>query len=157
MKRSLAIVAVFWCLSAVTYAQSSKGAAKGFQAFDAIVNFESTIKDFHVAMESGRQIAEKRFVLLTGTVGSIVEGKGERPQYTVELVSGEWISTDDVRSYHVAIRFEGEDYAQFFDRKTGTIKPGDRLIVVAQNTGTQEDFDNEKIAVLTGFRIRLFD
>lgn len=155
MKRFVAILFCVLALCGFSWAKPSGGSTV---SFDAVVDFESTIKDFHGAAESGNALSSTRFVLLTGTVGSISLLKDAALVYRVEFISGEWIDTTEVKAYRVFIDFSGEQFTPWFDRKTGTIKPGTRLIIVAQAVGVAEAPDGSgKAAFLSGLKLKVAD
>jgi hypothetical protein len=133
--------------------------------FDAVADFSVTIKtlnqlDEATAREYGLM---HRFLLLDGTVTNIMVLDATPENYLVqlELVSGEWIGLDDVRSYSCWVLFSGPKFAEVFPTRVprnpppGVVKANDPILIVALPLQTVEIAPGEMAWVLEGVHVRL--
>lgn len=133
--------------------------------FDKTVDFSVNIKELDQYVTGGKALPERnpRFVLLEGTVSDIMvlDKEEETFQVLVELLSGEWIGTEDVKSHACWIVFSGPEYAKLFPAKApktpgpGVVTVNTRLLVVAVAQEVGENAFGEKRVVLEGFRYRV--
>lgn len=109
--------------------------------FDRIVDFSITLKSLDQSSGGSRADLgqQGKLLILNGTVSNIrilsPEPEGFRAQ--LELVLGEWIGLEEVRSYRCSVLFQGPEYAPLFPRKkSGASGPGietnTRVLVVAR-------------------------
>ena len=109
--------------------------------FDAVTDFSVTIKTLSQLDEATANAygLMDRFLLLDGTVTNILVLDGNEESYLVqvELVSGEWIGLEDVRSYSCWVLFSGPRFASVFPARIPRTPPpeviaaNDHILIVA--------------------------
>ena len=150
MKRTLVSLVVLALAAFTVSAQGSNAAS-----FDAVVDFDASIKAFAAAANGGPAPKADRFALLVGTVGSVIKRSTEPVSYAVELVSGEWIGMDDVKTFHLYLEYSGDAFTAFFDRKAGLAKPGARVLVVCKFSRVAPGPDGAPAVWLTGHKLKV--
>jgi len=110
--------------------------------FDAVVDFSVTLKALAGTDEAAARAygLQDRYLLLDGTVTAIqfLEPDEERFRAQVELVAGEWIGLEEVRSYRCYLLFQGRRFFRLLPRRAprspdaSLILPNDRILVVAR-------------------------
>ena len=110
--------------------------------FDAVADFSVTIKTLSQLDEATAAAygLMDRFLLLDGTVTNklVLDSNEESYLVQVELVSGEWIGLEEVRSYRCLVLFSGPEFARVFPRRAPrdagprVITPNDRVLLVAR-------------------------
>jgi len=129
-------------LAVVTFALAAAGlSALSRSDFDRIVDFTVDIKDLDRYVTGEKALPERnpRFLLLEGTVSDIVILDKEEASFRVrvELLSGEWFGTEDVKGYACWVVFSGPELAALFPAKApknpgpGVVTVNKRLLVVA--------------------------
>jgi hypothetical protein len=83
---------------------------------DRVIDFSVTLKSLATAADSGAPIPTGRTVLLSGTVSdvNIVNKDQAGFKVRIELITGEWIGLDDVKSYSCYVEFTGAEYFKMF-------------------------------------------
>jgi hypothetical protein len=73
---------------------------------DRVIDFSVTLKSLASAADSGAPIPAGRTVLLSGTVSdvNIINKDPAGFKVRIELITGEWIGLEDVKSYFCYIR-----------------------------------------------------
>jgi hypothetical protein len=132
--------------------------------FDAIADFSVTIKTLSQLDEATARAygLMDRFLLLDGTVTNILVLDADKENYLVqaELVSGEWIGLDEVRSYSCWVLFSGPRFAGVFpariprDPPSGVIGANDHILIVAVPLQTVEIAEGQTAWVLEGIHAR---
>ena len=132
--------------------------------FDAVADFSVTIKTLSRLDESSASAygLMNRFLLLDGTVTNILVLDNNEESYLVqvELVSGEWIGLDEVRSYSCWVLFSGPRFANVFPARVprnpppGVISSNDAILIVAKPLQTVEIAEGETAWVLEGIYAR---
>ena len=132
--------------------------------FDAVADFSVTIKTLSRLDEATATAygLMNRFLLLDGTVTNILVLDKNKESYLVqvELVSGEWIGLDEVRSYSCWVLFSGPSFAGVFPARTprnpppGVITSNDSILIVAKLLQTVEIAEGETAWVLEGIYTR---
>ena len=133
--------------------------------FDEVLDFSVTVKTLSRLDEATAKAygLMDRFLLLDGTVTNIMVLDGSEENYLVqvELVSGEWIGLEEVRSYSCWILFSGSHFASIFPARVprnapaGVITANDKILVVAIPLQTVEIAEGETAWVLEGIHVRL--
>jgi len=100
--------------------------------FDSVVDFSVTLRKLSYALKADTsvKINPEKFIVAYGTVTSVSFLNRKKDTYKVrlELVSGEWIGLEDVKSYRVYVDFEGPDYYSIIPaRRPRTI--GSKVVV----------------------------
>ena len=131
---------------------------------DRVIDFSVTVKtlDRLDAVTARDYRLDERFLILDGTVSTIevIEPEESRYQVVVELVSGEWIGLEEVRSYRCLVLFSGPEFARVFPRRAPrdagprVITPNDRVVLVARLLEPVALDTQESIWVLEGFYVR---
>jgi hypothetical protein len=132
--------------------------------FDAVSDFSVTVKTLSQLDEATASAygLMDRFLLLDGTVTNILilDPSEENFLAQVELVSGEWIGLEDVRSYSCWVLFSGPRFASKFparvprNRPPGIITANDHILIVAIALQTVEISEGEMAWVLEGIHAR---
>ncbi|MBN1836076.1 MAG: hypothetical protein JW820_09520 [Spirochaetales bacterium] len=109
---------------------------------DKVIDFSVTVKTLERldAATARDYRLDERFVVLDGTVGTIevLDPEESRYQVVVELISGEWIGLEEVRSYRCLVLFSGPEFARVFPRRAPrdagpqVIAANDRVLFVAR-------------------------
>jgi hypothetical protein len=132
--------------------------------FDAVADFSVTIKTLSQLDEATAAAygLMDRFLLLDGTVTNklVLDSNEESYLVQVELVSGEWIGLDEVRSYSCWVLFSGPRFAGVFparvprDPPPEVIADNDKILIVALPLQTVEIAEGETAWVLEGIYAR---
>jgi hypothetical protein len=121
MRRS----AVLACL--LLFACSSFLPALSRADFDRVVDFSVTLKTLSAAADGKAPLPGGRMLLLSGTVSGVsILSKDEATfRVRIELITGEWVGLEDVKSYACYVEFAGpEFFAVFPARPPRTATPG---------------------------------
>src|SRR5208283_1484324 len=83
---------------------------------DRVIDFSVTLKSLATAADSGSPIPVGRIVMLSGTVSDVnFINKGPAGfKVRIELITGEWIGLEDVKSYSCYVEFTGAEYFKVF-------------------------------------------
>lgn len=127
------------------------------------VDFSITLKDLAAAAAGERQLPQGRLFILDGTVTSLSFLDKEEASFRVraELMSGEWIGLEDVKSYTCVVTFSGSEWFPIFPARPprnpppGTVLANSRVIVVARPLGVIAEPGGPKVVSLEGLALRL--
>jgi len=132
--------------------------------FDAVADFSVTIKTLNQLDEATAAAygLMDRFLLLDGTVTNIIVLDANEESYLaqVELVSGEWVGLDEVRSYSCWVLFSGPRFAGVFPARVprnpppGVIATNQTILIAAIPLQTVEIAEDETAWVLEGIYVR---
>jgi hypothetical protein len=132
--------------------------------FDEVADFSVTVKTLSRLDESAASAygLMDRFLLLDGIVTNILVLDANEENYLVqiELVSGEWIGMDEVRSYSCWVLFSGPRFAGVFPTRVsrkpppGVITSNDSILIVAKPLQTVEIDEGQTAWVLEGIYAR---
>jgi hypothetical protein len=155
MRRTAAVLALFTVLAA-----SLPAASKG--EFDRVVDFSVTLKTLAAAADGKAALPTARMLVLSGTVSSItiVNKDPASFQVRIELITGEWIGTEDVKAYACYVDFTGADFSAVFPVRPparpgpGVIVQSARVIVAARAVSIVTTPLGEKRVLLEGAYIR---
>jgi hypothetical protein len=157
MKRAIGAVLVFMIWAPAAFAIDAGD-------FDAVAEFSVTIKTLSQLDEATAAAygLMNRFLLLDGTVTNILILDANEESYLVqvELVSGEWIGLDDVRSYSCWVLFSGPRFASVFPARgprnppPGIIAANQTVLIVAIPLQIVEIAEGETAWVLEGIYAR---
>ena len=83
---------------------------------DRVIDFSVTLKSLATAADSGAPIPPGRTVLLSGTVSDVNILNKDQAGFKVrmEMITGEWIGTEDVKAYSCYVEFTGAEYFKMF-------------------------------------------
>ncbi len=129
---------------------------------DRIFDFSVTLKSLSTAADGGSSLPEGKTILLNGTVSdvNILNKDPASFKVRIELITGEWIGLDDVKSYTCYVDFTGSDYFRLFParppRETNRelITLNSRVLVVGRVVGVTTTALGGKHALVDGAFIR---
>jgi hypothetical protein len=132
--------------------------------FNEVVDFSVTVKTLSQLDEASATAygLMDRYLLLDGTVTNILILDANEESYLVqiELVSGEWIGLDEVRSYSCWVLFSGPRFADVFPARVprnpppGVVEANQTVLIVAVPLQTVEIAEGETAWVLEGIYAR---
>jgi hypothetical protein len=130
--------------------------------FDKIVDFSVTLKSLSAAASGSVPLPTGRMVFLSGTVSdvTILDAKEATFKVRIEIITGEWIGTEDVKAYASYVEFTGPEFFAVFPARAprtatpGVIAANSRVLVVAKPTGIITTPTGEKQVLLDGAYIR---
>jgi len=132
--------------------------------FDSVVDFSVTLKELAGADEAAARAygLKSRYLILDGTVTSIqfLEPEEEGFRAQLELVAGEWVGLEEVRSYRCRVLFEGRRFFRLLPRRVprnpdaSVIVPNDRVLVVARALRLVQEQGEEPVWLLEGVHAR---
>jgi len=131
--------------------------------FDSVVDFSVSLKTVAAAVAGGAPLPTGRLFVLDGTVADLTVLDKERGSFRarIELISGEWIGTEDVKSYACLVEFSGPGFFKSFPARAPKEPAADmvflnsRLLVVARPIGLTTSHQGEKRMLLEGLYIRV--
>ncbi len=130
--------------------------------FDRVVDFSVTLKTLSQAADGTVPLPDSRMVLLSGTVSSVTILDKEEPSFKarIELITGEWIGTEDVKAYTCYVDFSGRGFFSTFPSRPpaqpqpGVVVQNLRVLVVARAVSIVTTPLGEKRVLLEGAYIR---
>ena len=129
---------------------------------DRIIDFSVTLKSLSVAAESGSPLPQGKTVLLSGTVSDVNIVNKDPADFHVrlELITGEWIGLDEVKSYTCYVDFAGVDYARLIparpprESSRDLVTLNSRVVVIGRVVGITSSALGGKEALVDGAFIR---
>ena len=154
MKRGFSFILLFSALFLCK--QSLQAYSKS--DFDKIVEFSTSLKN----LEQSAFLENGKLLLLNGTVSNLQFLDKERESFKVmvEIVTGEWIGLEEVKSYNCYILFEGKEFFSVFpSRKPKNPSPemiflNERIILLAKGLPSTREKRQQGIWILSGLHIR---
>jgi hypothetical protein len=130
--------------------------------FDRIVDFSVTLKSLAAAATGAVPVPTDRMVILSGTVSdvTILDSKEATFKVRVELITGEWIGTDEVKSYTCSVDFAGPEFFKVFPARPprtatpGVIGSNSRVLIVGRPTGIVTALTGSKEVLIDGAYVR---
>jgi len=130
--------------------------------FEKVVDFSITLKDLAAVAEGHESLPSNKLVVLSGTVSDVnVIGKDAASfRVRIELIMGEWIGTEDVKSYTCYVDFSGSEFFAVFPPRPprthapGTVVIDSRVIVVGRPIEVTETPLGEKRVLVQGMYVR---
>jgi hypothetical protein len=158
MRRTAAVLALSTVL-AVSLPAVGKG------DFDRVVDFSVTLKSLAAAADGTAALPTSRMLLLSGTVSGItIVNKDQAAfQVRIELITGEWFGTEDVKAYACYVDFSGPDFFAVFPARPpaqpvpGVILQNARVLVAARAVSIVTSPLGEKRVLLEGSYIRAIE
>ncbi|HVP19850.1 MAG TPA: hypothetical protein VMU36_12735 [Spirochaetia bacterium] len=150
-------------LTSIALAAAGQTAAALSRAdFERIVDFSVTLKDLAAASDGTARLPDGRFVVLNGTVSDVNVIDKEQASFRVriELITGEWIGTEDVKSYSCYVDFSGPEFFKVFPVRPprtpeeGTVVIDSRVIVVGRPVEVTKTPLGEKRVLVQGIFVR---
>ncbi len=129
---------------------------------DRLIDFSVTLKSLDAAAEGIAPLPAGKLVLLSGTVSDVnILDKDEASfKVRIELIAGEWIGLDEVKSYTCYVEFSGPEYFKVFPARPprtanrALISLNSRVLVVGRVTTIASTPLGGKHAVVDGVYIR---
>jgi hypothetical protein len=134
MRRSVPVLAcVFFLIGTALPALSRAD-------LDKIIDPSVTLKTLSAVADGKASLSAARMVLLTGTVSdvSILDKEEESFRVRIELITGEWIKLEDVKSYACYVEFSGPEYFKVFPARApreatpGVIATNSRVVIIGK-------------------------
>ena len=129
--------------------------------FDQTVDFSVTLKNIANAASGGERLPSKAFIF-DATVSEITVLDPEQATFKVrvQLISGEWVGLEDVKSYSCYVTFSGPQYFSLFPAKpprdaTDIVTLNAHLLVAARAGDVTTSPTGEKLMNLDGFGLRV--
>jgi len=149
VRASIAAFALILCARVV--------AAPPSQALDSVLDPAIGLKELSDAVARGKAVPGDRFFLLTGRIGVVVDRTGEAEgaeyQGESELVGGEWIGLESVRSFRAYLRFTGKRFAGIGDEDSADwIERGTLVVVIGSFAGTVKEYGSDRQVALIDVR-----
>jgi hypothetical protein len=94
---------------------------------ERVLDFSVTLKTLSAAADGKAPLPLGKMLLLSGTVSDISILNKDEGGYRVrvELISGEWVGLEDVKSYACYVEFSGSEFSKVFPaRPPRTATPG---------------------------------
>ena len=156
MSKSLPLLACAFLLLA---APAARGATQG--DFDRIVDIDTTLKSL-ADEAAGGAVPTGRIVILDGTVSdvNIVDKNEGTFKVRIQIISGEWLGLEDVKSYTCYVDFSGSQYFRVFPaRAPAAAKPGivalnSRVLVVGRPISVVFSPQGERTVLVQGIHVR---
>jgi hypothetical protein len=132
--------------------------------FDRVVDFSVTLKTLAVA--AGKEpLPAGRMLLLSGTVSDVTIINRDEAAFKVriEVITGEWIGLEEVKSYACYIDFTGTEYFKIFPARpprtagAGVVTVNTRVVVVGAPIDITTTPLGEKRVLLQGAHIRTIE
>ena len=138
------------------------GAPKG--DFDRVVAFDITLKSLAAAASDGAPLPT-RVIILDGTVSdvNIVDKNVDSYRVRIQMIAGEWLGLEDVKSYTCYVDFSGSQYASVFPvRPPAAAKPGvvtlnSRVLVVGRPVSIVTSPDGTPTVLVEGMHVRTLE
>jgi len=127
---------------------------------DAQIAFNISIKDVHLAAQSGddRTIPSDLALVVDAEIGSITirTDTDDRFVAEVELLGGSWSGEEEIFLYRAYALFDNTDFRDSFSRRSATrLLPGDKILILCRYLGIGVDYDETSpIAVLEAIGLR---
>ncbi|MGA2611901.1 MAG: hypothetical protein ABSG38_00425 [Spirochaetia bacterium] len=130
--------------------------------FERVVDFSITLKDLAAAADGRETLPAGKLVVINGTVSDVnVINKDEASfRVRIELITGEWIGTEDVKSYSCYVDFTGSEYFRIFPARPprtpepGTISINSRVIIVGRPLEVTKTPMGDKRILVEGMFVR---
>ncbi|MGO9413372.1 MAG: hypothetical protein ACLQCB_21815 [Spirochaetia bacterium] len=130
--------------------------------FDRVVDFSVTLKDLSAVADGREPLPSGKLVILNGTVSDVnVISKDEGSfRVRIELITGEWIGTEDVKSYTCYVDFTGPEFFKIFPARPpraavpGTVVIDSRVIVIGRPVDVTKTPLGEKRVLVEGMFVR---
>lgn len=134
--------------------------SQSLKSLETVVELSTTIKSLAEQIQREEYEAPPKFVILNGSLEGVFETDEASATVVIEMVTGEWIGLEDVKSYHCLIRFEGVEYLAAFPasppRNPGAevYAKSARMLVVALPVAVVELADGRLLWLLDGVYLR---
>jgi hypothetical protein len=132
---------------------------------DRVLDLSVTLKTLSAAADGAAPLPYGRMLLLSGTVSDVaILDKDEATfRVRIELITGEWVGTEDVKAYACYVEFSGPEYFKVFPARPprkaapGTVVLDSRVIVMGAAQGVTTTPLGEKRVRVQGAYIRALE
>ena len=129
---------------------------------DRVIDFSVTLKSLASAVQDGSSLPIGKTVLISGTVSDVNITNKDPADFHVrlELITGEWIGTDDVKAYTCYVDFAGSDYARLIparpprEANRSLVTLNSRVLVVGRVVGITSTALGGRQVLLDGAFVR---
>jgi hypothetical protein len=123
MRRTAVVIALFLLAAAAVFAATRAD-------LDRVVDFSVTLKTLAAAADGTQALPVGKMIVLTGTVSSVTIVNKDQPtfQVRIELITGEWIGTEDVKAYSCFVDFTGPEFFKVFPARAPA-NPGSDIVI----------------------------
>ena len=136
-------------------------AAPSLSDLDKVVDFSVTLKTLKAAAD-GEMALPSRLCILDATVSdiNIIDKDKSTFKVRIELLSGEWVGMEDVKSYSCYVDFSGPEFFDAFPARaprsptSGVVLVNARVIVACRAIGFVSSPQGEKRVLLEGLHVR---
>jgi hypothetical protein len=134
MRRSVPVLACVLLLVGATLPALTRA------DLERVIDPSVTLKSLSAAAAGTATLPTGKMVLLTGTVSdvSILDKERETFKVRIEVITGEWIGLEDVKSYACYVEFSGPEYFTVFPAKAprdaaeGVISLNSRVVIIGK-------------------------
>jgi hypothetical protein len=132
---------------------------------DRVLDLSVTLKTLSAAADGSAPLPSGRMFLLSGTVSdvSILDKDEATFRVRIELITGEWVGMEDVKSYACYVEFSGPEYFKVFPARPprnaahGTVVLDSRVMVMGSAQGVTTTPLGEKRVRVQGAYIRVLE
>ena len=158
MRRSVRLfLACVLLLSAAVFASALSRAD-----FERVVDFSVSLKTLTAVAAGKAPLPTGKLVVLDGTVSDVNIINKEEATFLVriELISGEWIGFEDVKSYTCYIDFSGPEFFKIFPARAPKnpspemVFLNTRLVVIGRPVDITANHQGEKRVLVEGLLVR---
>ena len=133
--------------------------------FDSVVDFSLTLKNLADAAEGKAPFPSGKLLVLDGTVSDVnVISKDEATfKVRIELITGEWIGMEDVKSYSCYVDFTGSDFFKVFPARPprsatrDVVQLNSRVVIVGRPLDITTTHQGEKRVLVEGLYVRTIE
>lgn len=141
--RKIPMLSLFLLLALTAYSEPSEA------RLNAILDPNMGLRELADAMakNQGNGISKDKYYLLVGRCSGLVDRSEEGGEFFAEceLIGGEWLDMENVRSFKVFLSFNGSEYANLVDSESGEwLKPGALVVVIGGYVGSRKEYGGEK-------------
>lgn len=131
--------------------------------FDRVVDYSVTLKTIAAAASGAATLPQNKYFVLDGTVAELTILDKEQASFSVrvQLLSGEWIGMEEVKSYGCYVTFSGPEFFNVFPARapknpdSTTVLVNSRVLVVARPLEMTTTPQGEKLLSLEGLYVRV--
>jgi hypothetical protein len=132
---------------------------------ERVLDFSVTLKTLAAAADGRAPLPTGKMLLLSGTVSDLTVLNKDEATFAVriELITGEWVGLEDVKSYACYVVFTGPEFFKVFPaRPPRTPTPGvvlldSRVMVIGSAQGVTTTPMGEKRVRVEGISIRVIE
>ena len=101
--------------------------------FSRVVNFSLSLKSLNELIDGGRfdQADKDRYILVDGSIAyrELLSADGEPFLGEIELIQGEWLGPDTVKTYRCIVQFSGDSFAGLIPARRARSRSENELVL----------------------------